>query len=146
MNDDERDDLGEAFLEREREFKEQEREQEIPTPAPEQPAPTRAVCGVVFFVKPGGQGVVIHPLTPESGEPVERVATATDIRGILADVGAKMQADYQAATTMAAFARAQQQAQDQMINDQIANAALKGNGRRGLGLVEGLRDRFGRKR
>jgi hypothetical protein len=113
-------------------------------PTPEQPASPRAVCGVVFFLKPNGAGVMIHPLTPEQ-DYVERVATATDIRAILADVEAKLQSDLQAAATMAAFSRAQQQAQEAAINEQIANAALKGNGRRGLGVVEGMRGMFGRK-
>ena len=96
---------------------------------PEQHGMPRAVCGLALFVKPNGAGLHIHQMKPEQ-EPVERVATPADIRGMISELEQQLQAEM---TVKMMEHRAMQQ-QQAAINDQIATAALKDNGKRGMSL------------
>jgi hypothetical protein len=105
---------------------------------PEEAQQARAVCGLAVFVKPNGGGLVVQAMNPER-DPVERVATSSDIRGMIAEIEQKLQAE----ATVAIMEYRASMAQQQAINEQVAMAATKGNGK--LGIVEGLRGRMGRR-
>ena len=111
-----------------------------PEDAPEQEEgpQVRASCGVVFFRSPNGGPVVVQPLVPER-DPVERRATPADIRGMMAEVEQRLQAD----VTVAAITHMQRTMQEAAINERIKAEVSKGNGKPKMTLPGWMRGRRG---